>query len=101
MKSIVTKFRKMQEDNPEKTNFHISFTTNGNQILDKGYTKDFKEFSYSPNDILGYAMSISSDYGITCSSYIKDYFTEYNFSVNLLEEKKTKQGHIQTLIKRK
>ena len=35
------------------------------------------------------------------SVYIKDYFTEYNFSVNLLEEKKTKQGHSQTLVKRK
>ena len=93
MKSIVAKFRKMQEDNPKKTNFHISFTTNGNQILDKGYAKDFKEYSYSPNDLLKYAISISSDYGIACNSYVKDYFTEYNFSVNLLVEKKTKQGH--------
>lgn len=100
MNSVARRFRDMQDANNEKTNFYISFMTNGEQLLDKEYLKEFKNYCYSPDEILNYATSIASDYGIVGHSYIRDYYTEYDFSVNLLEEKRTKQNHVQTLVKR-
>lgn len=100
MNIVAKRFRQSQEDNYGKTNFYISFTTNGKQLLDKGYAKEFEKFSYCPDDILKYAVSIAGDYGIVAHYYMRDYYTEYDFSINLLDEKKTKQNHTQTLVRR-
>lgn len=101
MDSIIMKFRFMQQDDNEKTNFFIQYVCNGNELLTTELIGDLNYFDYKPGEILRQASLIAADYGITSSSYTDDYATYYNFSVNLLEEKKTKQGHVQTLTQRK
>ena len=99
--SIIMKFRYMQKEDNDKTNFFIQYVCNGDDLLTTENIGEFREYDFTPGEILRYASLIAQDYGIKSSAYVDDYATYYNFSVNLLEEKKTKQGHVQALTQRK
>ncbi len=99
--NVISRFRKMQEEDHDKTNFFLSFMSYGDRLLSTEDSKCFKGLKCLPGDVLAHATSISHEYGIVGNGYVSDDITYYNFSVNLLEEKKTKQGHVQTLTKRK
>ena len=97
---IFMKFRFMQQEDNEKTNFFVQYVCDGDTLLTTEYSGEFSCYEYSPAEILKHAVVLASAFGITASTYSDNYATYYNFSVNLLDEKQTRQGHTQTILQR-